>query len=561
MTNRKELIGQLRDELKGDQTDIPIVATSFDRWGIGAFHKWVGDWALSVWNPKEKKLFLARDYMGVRHLFYYTTSKGVTWSNHLSTLARCGDTFRLSEEYIAGYFGPEPQSDLTPYQDIYSVAAGGFVCISEQSVQKYRYWSFSPRLKTRYKTDQEYEEHFRYLFRQSVARRLRTDSPILAELSGGLDSSSIVCMADEINAQAGSRRSPIDTFSVFDPDEPEDDDFSYITRVEEKRGRVGHHVKIQSLGDSFVIENPPFAAAPGFCLRKEADTAQQAIVRKGRYRVLLCGDGGDDVLGQGRDPRIQMADLMATLKLANLTKLLFAWSLSAKQPWIRVFWHSLLSLVPMPFRSRLQRVKSVPWLSSHFAHKYNIAERFVPGAQGKMLWLPTVRESFQLLRELADRTSSMAPAIIDKRYPFLDQNLVEFLTSIPVEQLLRPAERRSLLRRALVGIVPADILSRRTKSSASRCYVLLVRKHWNLLDEMLRSSVTVQHGYTDANGFRESLLEMKNGRMPPYTVQLLRALSLELWLRDSIARTIIQSPTSTPVGRQSKRAVQLCIDT
>ena len=127
-----------------------------------------------------------------------------------------GDKFHIDDDYIAGYFAHDPDAHLTPYREIREVPPGQFVRVRNGSVSVERFWRFSPKSRIRYKTDAEYEEHFRHLFRQSVRRRLRSDSPILAELSGGLDSSSIVCMADDIIANERKQIPRLDTISYYD---------------------------------------------------------------------------------------------------------------------------------------------------------------------------------------------------------------------------------------------------------------------------------------------------------------------------------------------------------
>src|SRR6266853_5689606 len=124
------------------------------------------------------------------------------------------------------------------------------------------YWTFNPQLKTRHKSDAEYEEHFRYLFRQAVRRRLRTDSPILADLSGGLDSSSIVCMADDILANEGAPTPRVDTISYFDPKEPQGDDYPFLLKIEEKRGKTGLHIDTSNDAESSSLRYPAFSAVP-----------------------------------------------------------------------------------------------------------------------------------------------------------------------------------------------------------------------------------------------------------------------------------------------------------
>ena len=83
-----------------------------------------------------------------------------------------------------------------------------------------RHWDFDPAARIRYRTDSEYEEHFRVVFAESVRRRLRSDAPILAELSGGIDSSSIVCMADTIIARDADAFPRLDTLSYYNESEP-----------------------------------------------------------------------------------------------------------------------------------------------------------------------------------------------------------------------------------------------------------------------------------------------------------------------------------------------------
>ncbi len=103
LDNRDELAPQLCNDLTDDRSDVAIVAAAFDRWGAKCFAGLIGDWALAIWDPCLEELILARDYIGIRQLFYYPKPKRIMWCNHLVPLALCGDQFTLCEEYIAGY--------------------------------------------------------------------------------------------------------------------------------------------------------------------------------------------------------------------------------------------------------------------------------------------------------------------------------------------------------------------------------------------------------------------------------------------------------------------------
>jgi asparagine synthase (glutamine-hydrolysing) len=110
-----------------------------------------------------------------------------------------------------------------------------------------KYWDFDPGKKIRYRTDAEYEEQFRTVFAKAVQRCLRSDRRVLAELSGGIDSSSIVCMADTVIARSEAETSHLDTISWYRDCNDVDDDHAYFTRVEKKRGHTGEHFDLTCL--------------------------------------------------------------------------------------------------------------------------------------------------------------------------------------------------------------------------------------------------------------------------------------------------------------------------
>lgn len=541
LDNRKELISQLWEEITTDRTDVAIVGAAFDRWGTDCFARFVGDWALAIWNPLKRELFLARDYIGIRHLFYYPRPKRIMWCNHLAPLALCGDKFTLCDEYIASYLAQWPDAHLTPYREINSVAPGKFVHMRPTNLMTRTYWAFNTRLKTIYKTDMEYEEHYRHLFRQAVHRRLRTDSPVLAELSGGFDSSSIVCMADDILAREGAQAPRLDTFSYHDPNEPEDDDLQHVTKVEEKRGKRGFHADLRGAGVSLDFEYQVFVATPGFRNRTEVKAALSEILKEREHRVMLSGFGGDEMNGQALNPRIQMADLLLQLRMVTLAKQLIVWSLLIrKRPCIHLFFQTLRELMPVSIRARLTDQGEVEqWVNNTFAKKHRMSVRQLGAVEGLGLARPSARDAAETIATLARFMTFTAPSTIEKCYPYLDQNLVEFLTSIPPDQLLRPGERRSLMRRALSQVLPPEVLTRKTKASAVRCFCVSLARQWEKLEVIFRLPLSSRLGYIEKNEFRKALLALKNGKISGHTVNLLNALSLELWLRDIQARGLI----------------------
>jgi asparagine synthase (glutamine-hydrolysing) len=549
LDNRHELICQLDHLLTDDHTDAAILAAALEQWGTDCFAALIGDWALSIWDPQQHELILARDYMGIRHLFYYPKPQQIVWCSHLAPLALSGDRFSVSDEYVAGYLAFRPDAHLTPYSEIKSVPPGKFIRLGNAKATVQSHWTPNVGLKIRYKKDGDYEEHFRHLFRVAVGRRLSSDAPVLAELSGGLDSSSIVCMADDIMAREGAETPHVDTFSYYDSNDPDEDDLLHVIKVEEKRKRKGFHVDLAEFGDSFSLEFPVFSAIPGFGETEGLRRSRLELMRRNKYRVLLSGTGGDELLGQALDPSIQMADLLLRFRFPSLAQQLVAWSLIKRVPWIQILFQTLIHLMPLSIRTRLSEVaKLEPWLDGDFARRHGLSARRLEALRGAWVWSPTARDSLQTLATLARQLTQAQPSTYEPRYPYLDRTLIEFLISIPSDQLLRPGQRRSLMRRALVGFLPLEITHRVTKASSSRCYCVTLEKYWNRIEKSLSSSLSSRLGYIKDDHLRAVLVLMKNGCLPPYFLRPLRALSLELWLREMEARGVISIQASTTIS-------------
>jgi asparagine synthase (glutamine-hydrolysing) len=546
LDNREELAAQLTDRPSIMMTDLDVIAAAFDRWGSDCFAKVIGDWAFAGWNPKEKTLTLAIDYMAIRHLHYYLKGESITWCTDLEALVlESGDQFDLDDEYVAGYLAYNPSPGRTPYLQIRSVEPGHFVRIHVGQAVSSAHFKFKPRLKICYKTDAEYEEHFRHVFRQAVRRRLRSDAPILADLSGGLDSSSIVCMADEILAKEGAETPRLDTYSHYDLGEPNGDDLQYLTIVEDKRGRAGHHLNIAQYPNSLLPDSESFMVAPGgLGSAPELERERARIWNSSGYRVRLCGIGGDEMLAGVPDPRPGLADLIVRARPLQFVRQVTAWSLVKRRPWPHIALRAAALLVPAPIQARLiKEAQLAPWLSTQFAKSFRVSARQLGPMDRLGFWLPSRQECARTVVAMSRLMAKSEDSIEGREigYPYLDQELVEFLLSIPREQLIRPGERRSLMRRALRSVVPDEILLRRTKGTAARRPLLAVAAEWKDLDKLLHSSLSAQCGYVNQLKFHDAMLAAKGGDAPQL-VRLLRTLSFELWLQNLVHRGLIRPP-------------------
>lgn len=552
LDNREDLIAEFRGYLDAQPTDVDIVAAAFDHWETACFRHIIGDFAVTIWRPKERELVFAADYMAIRHIFYYLKELSIWWSTDLAPVVLLsGDRFHIDDDYIAGYFAHDPDAHLTPYREIREVPPGHFVRVRAGSVQVERYWRFSPKSRIRYRTDAEYEEHFRHVFRQGVRRRLRSDAPILAELSGGLDSSSIVCMADSILAKEGAEAPRIDTLSYYDKTEPSGDDWIYFQKVEEKRGRSGAHIDASQSGSSPVaLDYKEFNPLPGFlAYGRELEGKRAAVVRGGGYRAVLSGLGGDEFLGGIPNPSAQLGDLIVQFQVIKLAQQLLAWSLVKRRPWLHLLYDAITDLLAPSLRQYFVAHATVePWIDRKFAKRARITVRRLDVEEHFGMWLPTRRSSIGGVVLMAAKLSkwkspTLAPE--EYRYPYLDQVLIEYTLSIPANQLLRPGNRRSLMRRALEGLVPPDVLRRKTKQIGARTPAIGLEMALSEIETAFNSPLSSRLKYVNPLSFLDKLHTASNGK-DMALVPMLKTISLEFWLRNLASRGLIAGVNCRP---------------
>ena len=538
LDNREELIRKLQAGLNIGSTDVAMVATAYEAWGTKCFAKLIGDWALSVWEPKNRALTLAKDPIGTRHLYYSSDTESVTWSTILDPLVLlAGKTFALEEEYIAGWLSFFPATHLTPYIGIHSVPPSCFIRLEPGRQATSKYWDFDPAHKIRYRTDGEYEEHFRQVFAQSVRRRLRSDSPVLAELSGGMDSSSIVCMADTIIARGIAETPRLDTISYYDDSEPNWNERPYFTKVEEKRGRAGCHIDVGN-HELFTnqVQTDRFAATPGSSSGRRSEPSRQfaACVASQGNRVVLSGTGGDEVTGGVPTPTPELEDLIARAQFRRLAHQLKVWALNKRKPWLQLFFEAARGFFPLTLFGVDKQMRPAPWLNPDFVRRNRAAFQSHESRLKLIGPLPSFQESISTLdalrRQLACTALPSEPPC-EKRYPYLDRSLLEFMYAIPREQLVRPGQRRSLMRRALAGIVPEELTNRKRKAYVARSPLVCISMERAGLADLSQHLLSSSLGFLNPMAFSAALQTGQHGKEIPI-VLLLRAVGMEFWLRN-----------------------------
>lgn len=545
LDNRKNLIERFADRLSTESTDVDIVATGYDCLGVDTLRELIGDWALSIWSPKDQSLLLAKDFVGTRHIFYAIEGNQVTWCTILDPLVLLSrHPLKLEEEFVAGWLSFFSTAHVTPYIGIQAVCPSSFIRFTQKTKQVIRYWDFDPAKRIRYRSDDQYEEHFRAVFSQSVDRRLRSDSPILAELSGGMDSSSVVCLADQIVLSDQSHRKPVETVSYYDDSEPNWDERPFFNIVETKRGKIGHHIDVgkQQLSPLQIKERKFYVTPKPIYRSQKASEDFAGCLKECGGRVVLSGIAGDEVTGGVPTANPELQDLLAKAQLRLLANRLKVWALEKRKPWFHILLEAINGFLPFSLLAPSAMNRPVPWLSNGFSNRYR---RALSGYSSRLKLfgpLPSFQENIATLEALRRQLGCDGPnsePLYEVRYPYLDRDLLEFLFAIPREQLVRPGQRRSLMRRALVGIVPDEILNRKRKAYVSRTPIRALSSQAAGIAATVRQMTLTTLGITDSSAFGETLKRVRIGQ-EDRIVQLLRTLELEIWLQQIAAHGIVR---------------------
>src|SRR2546427_256925 len=228
--NRGELCSLL--PAPSDATDAELILAAYERWGEHCPEHLLGDFAFAMWDGRTQRLFCARDHFGVKPLYYHhRPSRLFAFASEIKGLLALPDVpRRLNETRVADYLVPLLEDKvITFYEEIVRLPPAHRMVVSRDGVLIEQYWALDPEREIRMKSDAEYAEAFREIFTEAVRCRLRSAFPVGSMLSGGLDSSSIACVARELLAEDGGGK--LHTFSAIFPDVPECDEREYIDAV------------------------------------------------------------------------------------------------------------------------------------------------------------------------------------------------------------------------------------------------------------------------------------------------------------------------------------------
>jgi len=546
--NREELISALNFNGRQRETisDSEIILAAYEKWGERCPERLLGDFAFAIWNKRNQTLFCARDPIGIKPFFYYFDGKTFRCASEPRAIF---EDNTISKEpnlaliclYLLNRFD---EREETLYKNIYRLPPSYCMVLENGRLRKGQYWDIDPTKEIRYKTDAEYAEHYLSLFKEAVRVRLRSYGPVGALLSGGLDSSSIVCTAQILYQEKSIPHNGFETFSlVFD--EFTSDERFYINEVVVKWNLKANYIPYEKnlswVDFEKVYEYPDVGYFPTLLSCGPAlKNAQQ-----NRIRTMLDGIGGDDFLTGEVD---HLTDLILQ---GNIRKLMIQLRhdsiLYSCSSYSLFFDYCLKPLIPRPIKVPLKQIlkplrgNGIPsWINTNFLKKIGVIER-MQSTKDSMRFPTRARQHiYENLRfgwnanialDMLERFT--AHFDIESRHPFFDRRLVEFSIAIPEEQRWRNEWTKVVLRQALDGILPEPIKIRKDKAEFFPTVDRELKKRQvHKIEELILTSNLAKLGVIKTNKFYR-MFKNYQYKKSSYRVRnnLCMLVWLELWFR------------------------------
>jgi asparagine synthase (glutamine-hydrolysing) len=541
LDNRDDLRLALGVPARPRMSDAAIVLAAFERWGIDGLGRLVGEWSAVIWDRASNVVHLARDYMGVRPLYFAATDRRVFWATSLADIVRLtGGGNCLNDAFVAGFMTFRFDASVTPYERVHAVPAATCVSFSGDGMEtRRRFWRIEPTT-IRYRDRRQYEEHLRALWRESVGARLRTNRDVWAELSGGLDSSSVVCMADRLIKEGGVHARGLHPVSHVTLQSPEGDERRFIAEVEAQTGTRSEILGVEAHASAIDPEwdwVTPLAA-------RGVGLAQATHIHDRGGALVLSGRVGDVVMGCDPDNTAAVFDDIADRRLVTAAANLRPWCRASRKPMVQI----VRQLAARKTAARAARAIArgaepslegmallTPRLAAMAARcaaeqEQALVDDFTRVRAAKRdLWATLASYALGLRHNIPT-----APPTIVHAYPFAHRPLVEFVLAIPGVELSAPGEMRSLMRRAFAGFVPARILRRTSKGYYPPSAMRAARPLAAALRPVERLEV-VQRGWIDPKQLRAAITLMVEGGHAGEGVR--SVIRLEQWLASRSHRT------------------------
>ena len=479
--NRAELLAQLAsagaDVRSG--TDAEIVLRAYETWGARCATRIIGDFAFVIWDARRRQLVCARDPLGFRPLCYHAGVRAFVFGSEPRQLFEAGALSPEPSEAMIGEYlaGGITSCEETLFEGVRRVPPGHVLIAGQDGIRTHRYWPTDTGRTIAHADDDAYAEELRAIVDEAVRCRLRSHGPVAAELSGGLDSSSVVATAAALSRGAGAGPEP-ETFSLlfFGRD---CDESTYVRDVTERWNLRSHTLDWSEPGvDSWketVRRHMDVPTYPNAAMARPL----RALARTRGFRVLLTGNGGDQWLTGS--PRLY-ADLLRGGRLSTLLRELRhdGADPAVALPSFPLLRLGLWPLMPAPVHDLLRWTRRgrdlPPWLGRDFVERVDLRDRLRRPDDGLTFSSLAQRDLFRMstsgldvhFAEMDERSASALG--VETRHPLMDRRVVEFAMALPGEQRRQRGLSKFVLRRALADRLPASVAQRTAKAEFSHAF-------------------------------------------------------------------------------------------
>jgi asparagine synthase (glutamine-hydrolysing) len=502
-------------------TDAELAYLHLTKHGSQGFRYLVGDWALSMWSCATDRVLLATDYLGVQPLYYCSESHRTIWSSSLDLLVRyLHRETAFNTEYLVGYITRAVPPNATPFQQIYAVPSGSYVEVARGATPlAVRYYDFGADI-VRLRRAEDYKTELRRLFVDAIRVRIKGKEKVWSELSGGLDSTAVTCMADQLTSGGQAHLS---TVSYVSHSSPEADDSRFVKRVEAYLGRSGHHLVAEEHVD---VRPTPFRFT-----RPDGPTGVywRALEMIGTFgsTVLLTGTVGDAIMANFVVNPPELAEWFRCGRFIEFFKRARQMSLASRTTIYGVAVQGLVPLLPVGRQLKLSLRETSQKLGP--ANVDPAAVMLVPEAHLEF-WRAQVAKRMSLVHNAgldhgkrrliealvyaAVKRSAQTPeemSAVSVTHPYLHRPLVEFVCSVPTHVWCPIGEPRMLMREAFGGFIPQAIRDRFSKSYAEPFFLRRLRERSTDLLRSVSSWYLAESGCIDPAAVARRLEAIRDG--------------------------------------------------
>jgi asparagine synthase (glutamine-hydrolysing) len=509
-------------------TDLRLIARAIEERGVSCIPDLLGDFAIVAWSPAKRVLTAARDTFGVKTLFYGRTKDLIYFGSRAALLV---DSEGYDLDFIADFLmGASTSTERTIYAGISAVPPASIVTMWEGRIAVDRYWSPADFPIDDTMTASTAVDSLRGLVDRGVAACLTDRGATWAQLSGGIDSSAIVCTAQRLartgHVPFGLGGTVTLTDSLGSGDERIYSDA--IARHAMVKNEIIANCWLWQDDDS----GPPMTDEPALPYPLYVrDRRMAAVVVNAGGKVLLNGTGPDHFLAGNpyflADMLVRGRVLSAARETARLT------AASRGSFWSAAYKYSLMPLFPAALRRVAAPAgEGVPeWIDPAFARRFQLSFRAAGGHS------PIGRFGEKYAAEVAHRLSRLIRSfdrgvtsdIVDLRYPFLYRPLVEHSLRLPPRLTIRPHARKWALREAMKGTLPEEVRTRSGKGGIDGRIVWSLARERRRLERLMRAPILGELGCIRPHVLKAALSnrQLENVAVRSYAVA---ALSLESWL-------------------------------